>query len=146
MMWKQVKTAKMDDDKSILFGQHFGESEAVIRKLQWKARFSGDSRFYHVIEVEVLNSSKFLLKRLLYLQHMAHGPLFCLFWGILLRMSKVTLKLLTASLQPPSAGDVMDLWWDISVNGRSVLPVPFCNSHASLVRGLREGPAIHMFQ
>lgn len=34
MMWKQVKTAKMDDDKSILFGQHFGESEAVIRKLQ----------------------------------------------------------------------------------------------------------------
>lgn len=40
----------------------------------------------------------------------------------------------------------MDLWWDLSVNGRSVLPVPFCNSQASLVWGLREGSAIHMFQ
>lgn len=37
----------------------------------------------------------------------------------------------------------MDLWWDISVNSRSVLLMPFCNSQASLERGLeRAQPSI----
>lgn len=60
-------------------------------------------------------------------------------WLRVQRRSCVSFSPPSTCLQPTSVEEDMGSWYYTSVNGRSVLPVPFCNSQASLVRGLRGG-------